>query len=192
MSVHLVQAYAIAGLGVGAAVGLIVTAAFRPTISRTRAMRDWDAWVTVPLLLAAAGAHLILITQVGLQRQVLFGLYGVALIGTAVFAVAGLAIWRLAAVIFPAGSIAAYFYFALPEHQADYIGLLVKVVELAAIVAALVPVFARKRVPPAIAGWRREIQGAPRRRLSQGATRTTNRFSELSRAALYPPASQGR
>src|SRR5579864_5423287 len=141
MAIHLIQAYlvAIAGLAAGAVIGLIVAATLQ------RSMHVWDARVTVPLLLAAAGAHLVLISQVELQRQILFGLYAAALTGVAIFAVAGLGIWRLGAVVFPAGSIAAYFYFALPEHQADYVGLLVKVVELAAIVSAVVPVLVRAR-----------------------------------------------
>jgi hypothetical protein len=74
----------------------------------------------------------------------------------------------LGAVIFPAGSIAAYFYLALPEHQADYIGLLVKVAELAAIVAAVVPVFMGGMLM-ASAGWRRVIKRAPRDEARRGA-----------------------
>jgi len=140
MAVHLIRSYlvALAGLGIGAAVGLILALA-------CRRVRTWDAWVTIPLLLAAAGAHIALIPQVEAQREVLFGLYGAALVGTVIVALAGLAIWRVGAVVFPAGSIAAYFYFALPTHQADYVGLIVKLVELAAICAALVPMLARER-----------------------------------------------
>jgi hypothetical protein len=94
MAVHLIPAYvvAVAGLAVGAVVGVIVTSTFRRSIAAARSMRAWDAWATVPLLLAAASAHLVLITQVELQRQVLFGLYGAALIGVVVFAFAGLSI----------------------------------------------------------------------------------------------------
>ena len=56
MAVHLIRSYlvALAGLGIGAAVGLILALAFRR-------VRTWDAWVTIPLLLAAAGAHIALI-----------------------------------------------------------------------------------------------------------------------------------
>ena len=52
---------------------------------------------------------------------------------------AGAAVWRLGAVALPAGSILAYAYFAVLAHEADVIGLLVKVVELLAIAAALAP-----------------------------------------------------
>ena len=147
MAVELEKEYlvAIGGLAVGAVVGLIVMAASRRSITRARSMRTWDSRFTLPLLVAAAGAHLVLIPAVEPQRQVLFGLYGAALLGVVIFAIAGLGIWRLGAVLFPAGSIAAYFYFALPEHHADYIGLLVKVVELMAIAAAIVPVFRSRR-----------------------------------------------
>ena len=140
MTVHLIQSYlvAVGGLVVGALVGLITAAVFKR-------LSAWDAWATLPLLLAAAGAHIALIPQVEVQRQVLFGLYGAALVGTVIVALAGLAIWRVGAVFFPAGSIAAYFYFALPTHQADYVGLIVKLVELAAIFSALAGMFARQR-----------------------------------------------
>ena len=137
---HLIQSYlvAVAGLVVGAAAGFIGAVVFKR-------LRAWDAWITIPLLLAAAGAHIALIPQVEMQRQVLFGLYGATLVGTVIVALAGLAIWRLGAVVFPAGSIAAYFYFALPTHQADYIGLIVKLVELAAMCSALAGMFAHER-----------------------------------------------
>ena len=147
MAVHIVQSYlvAVAGLVVGAVMGLVAAALLRNRIAARGSVRRWDAWVTLPLLLAAAGRALTLIPQVEMLRQVLFGLYAASLIGTVIFALGGLAIWRLGALLFPAGSIAAYFDFALSGHQADYVGLLVKVVELAAIIAALVPVFMRER-----------------------------------------------
>lgn len=63
------------------------------------------------------------------------------MIGVVVFALLGFGIWRLGAIVFPLGSIGAYFYFGLMVHQVDYIGLLVKLVEVAAIAAVLVPVF---------------------------------------------------
>lgn len=133
MTIHLVGEYLIAILGllVGAGVGLAVGAVPRAALS------GWDAYATLPLLLAAAGAHLSLIGVVEPMRQVLFGLYGLALLGVAGFAALGWSIWRLGAILFPAGSIAAYFYFALSAHQADYVGLGVKLVELAAIAASL-------------------------------------------------------
>ncbi len=139
MTVLLIRSYlvAVAGLGAGAGAGLILAVAFKR-------LRAWDAWVTVPLLLAAAGAHIALIPQVEMQRQILFGLYGAALLGTVILALARQEIWRTGAVIFPAGSIAAYLYFALPERQADYVGLLVKVVEIAVICSALAGLFARE------------------------------------------------
>ncbi|SRR6266550_2665892 len=141
MTVQFERAYLIAllGLAVGAAVGLIAAAAY----SRARLGR-LDARVTIPLLLAAAGAHLVLIPVVEPLRQLLFGLYFAALIGAVIFAMAGLSIWRLGAVVLPAGSIAAYLYFALQVHQADYVGLSVKVIELAAVAAAVIPI-ARRR-----------------------------------------------
>jgi len=53
---------------------------------------------------------------------------------------------RIGAVVFPLGSIAGYFFFAFVAHQVDVVGLLVKLVEVVAIVAALVPVL-RDRPP---------------------------------------------
>ena len=142
MTVQFERAYLIAllGLAVGAAVGLIAAAAY----SRARLGR-WDARVTIPLLLAAAGAHLVLIPVVESRRQLLFGRYFAALIGNVIFAMVGLSIWRLGAVLLPFGSVLAYFYFAFQVHQADYVGLTVKVVEVAAIAAALVPITRRGR-----------------------------------------------
>ena len=139
MSIHLVTAYWIGLVGavVGLAVGLIVPRLARRSSQSWR----WHGRVTLPLILAAAGAHLALIPAVEQQRQVMFGLYGAALIGVVVFALLGFGIWRLGAIVFPLGSIGAYFYFGLMVHQVDYIGLLVKLVEVAAIAAVLVPVF---------------------------------------------------
>ncbi len=125
----------LAGLVIGVLAGLIVGAVRGGKLGR------WDARASAPLLLGAAGAHLALISAVEPRRQVLFALYGLALIGVVAFAALGWSIWRLGGVVFPAGSIAAYFYFAIPEHQADYIGLLVKLVEVVAIVAVAVPLF---------------------------------------------------
>lgn len=144
MTVHLISAYLIAllGLVIGIAAGLVVGAARARTLTRT------DARLAIPLLLGAAGAHLILIGSVEPTRQLLFGLYGLALMGVVVFAAIGWSIWRLGGVVFPAGSIAGYIYFALPEHQADYVGLLIKVVELIAIVAVIVPVLRHERRRP--------------------------------------------
>ncbi|HET7419201.1 MAG TPA: hypothetical protein VFL27_02340 [Candidatus Dormibacteraeota bacterium] len=133
MTVKLETEYliAIAGLIAGAGVGLAIGAL------RSGAVDRWDARLTLPLLLAAAGAHLVLISAVEPLRQVLFGLYTIALICVAVVAAAGVGIWRAGGVLLPAGSISAYFYFALQVHQADFVGLGVKTVELAAIVAVL-------------------------------------------------------
>jgi hypothetical protein len=147
MRVYLVNQYLIAliGLFVGVVVGLAIGAA------RSKALSLWDARVSVPLLLGASGAHLVLISAVEPMRQVLFGLYGLALISVVVFAASGWSIWRLGGVLFPAGSIAAYFYFAFPEHQADYVGLFVKLVEVATIASVLIPVLhsrgERSRLP---------------------------------------------
>jgi hypothetical protein len=136
VTVQFVQSYLIGVVGavVGAIIGLVGA-----TVTR-RWFGAWDALVTVPLLLAAAGGHLFLIPVEVVMLQVLFGLYGAALIATVIVGIARISIWRLGAVLFPAGSIAAYFYFGVQVHQVDYIGLGLKIVELAAIVAALVPV----------------------------------------------------
>lgn len=147
MNIQLVSGYLVglAGLVIGAGVGLAIGAARRAALTRS------DALVAIPLLLGAAGAHLALIGSVEPKRQLLFGLYGLALLGVVGFAALGLPIWRLGGVVFPAGSIAAYFYFAFLVHQADYVGLLIKVVELVAIVTVLIPVFRREgRRPHAI------------------------------------------
>jgi hypothetical protein len=143
MVVHLIRSYLIAlvGLVIGAGLGLVATA-----IAQRRAgskLRRWDARLTVPLLLAAAGAHVVLIPAVELQRQVMFGLYVAALTGVVVMAIAGLRVWRLGAVVLPAGSIAAYAYLAVVGHAADIAGIAVKIVELGAILAAVKPVLIR-------------------------------------------------
>lgn len=144
MSIHLVSAYwiALAGGALGLAVGLIVP---RHVGRKSQSWR-WDGRVTLPLILAAAGAHLALIPLVEQQRQVLFGLYGLALIGVAVFALLEIGIWRLGAIVFPLGSIGAYFYFGVTVHQVDYIGLLIKLVEVAATAAAVFSL-TRSRAP---------------------------------------------
>src|SRR5256885_1004935 len=141
MTIQLEREYLVAliGLAVGAGAGLIAPAVFR------RAIAQWDARITIPLLLAAAGAHLVLIPVVESQRQLFFGLYVASLMAVAVLAIAGRPIWRLGAVLLPVGSIAGYFYFALQVHQADYVGLAVKLVELGALAAAVVPIATRSR-----------------------------------------------
>jgi hypothetical protein len=130
MTLHFVAAYtpALAGLVVGAAVGYLVAARGR--------FASWDARLTLPLLLAAGTAHLFLILAVERERQLLFGLYFVALALTFAAARAGIRAWKLGAVLFPLGSIAGYFYFAVGVHQVDFIGLAVKVVEVCLVVAA--------------------------------------------------------
>lgn len=140
--------FGLAGLVAGGAAGLVVVA-----MAKNGRLSARDAGVTAPLLLAAAGAHLVLIPFVELERQVLFGLYVLALIATVAIGLAGARIWRLGAVLFPAGSILAYAYFAVLVHQADYAGLTIKVVELVAIVSALATFAARSHQPsPRVAG----------------------------------------
>jgi hypothetical protein len=146
---------ALVGMGVGGSAAWILAAAVNRRAGEGKRIDAWDARVTLPLLLAAAGAHLALIPVVELQRQLLFGLYALALIITVALAAAGWRIWRLGAVLLPLGSIAAYAYFAALVHEADVVGLLVKVGELAAVAAALRPVIAsrlavrerRQRIP---------------------------------------------
>ena len=136
---------AVIGLGVGAAAGIVLAAAMRRRPALANRLVASDAWITAPLLLAAAGAHLVLIPVVEQQQQMLFGLYGVGLLVTVALGAAGWRIWRLGAVLLPLGSILAYGYFAGREHEADVVGLVVKVVELAAIGAAVWPVFSALR-----------------------------------------------
>src|SRR5579859_1843709 len=131
--------FGLAGLVAGAAVGLLVAA-----VAKNGKLAVRDARVTAPLLLAAAGAHLVLIPFVELERQVLFALYALALLATVGIGLAGARIWRLGAVFFPVGSILAYAYFAVLVHQADYAGLAIKVVELSAIGSALASFAARR------------------------------------------------
>lgn len=147
MAVNLVAPYliGIAGLVLGAVVGLLAFSIRRRPAFDARRTTTWDSSITLPLLLGAAGAHLILIPRVELERQVLFGLYGAALIGVSILAFAGVSAWRAGAILFPTGSILAYVYLASTVHQADYVGLLVKLVELGAIVAAVFPVIRRTR-----------------------------------------------
>jgi len=135
---------ALVGIGVGAPAGLILAAAVNRRSGNAKRIDGWDARVTVPLLLAAAGAHLALIPVVELQRQLMFGLYVVALIITVALAAAGWRIWRLGAVLLPLGSILAYGYFAGQVHEADVVGLVVKIVEVAAVAAAARPVIASR------------------------------------------------
>jgi len=138
---------------VGFALGWLVVMMTNRRVSDERRLTASDARLTIPLLLGAAGAHLVLIPVVELQREVMFGCYAVALIVTVAFAIAGLGIWRLGAIVLPAGSILAYAYFAVIGHQADVAGLAVKAVELAAIAAALWSLVAanRKHRAPATA-----------------------------------------
>ena len=138
MTVHFVAQYvpALAGLAVGALTGFVIA-------TGTRRPSQWDARVTLPLVLAAGAAHLALIPAVEAQRQLLFGLYFAAMTGTFALGLLRVGIWKLGALGFPAGSLLAYFYFALTAHEADFIGLAVKVVEAAVIVAAVRSVLAR-------------------------------------------------
>jgi hypothetical protein len=137
----LIPAYlvGIAGLVAGAVAGLVVAWA-----AKNGRLPARDARLTAPLLLAAAGAHLVLIPAVELERQVFFALYAFALLVTVAMGFAGVSIWRLGAVVFPTGSILAYAYFAVLVHQADYAGLAIKVVEVAAIACALQPLVAAR------------------------------------------------
>ena len=126
---------ALLGLPLGLVAGLILTA-----LVRGRELAAWDARVTLPLLLGAAAAHLALLTSVEQPRAIFFVLYALSIFATVASGLVGVALWRLAAVALPAASILAYGYFAAVAHEADVIGLLVKVAELAAIAAALIPV----------------------------------------------------
>lgn len=142
LSIQFVAPYwpGVAGLLLGVVCGMLIAA----TTRARSVLSEWDARVTVPLVLAAAGAHLLLIPAVELERQVLFALYGVALLVVTAFAIAGVGIWRLGAIVFPLGSIGAYFYFAFQVHHADYIGLLVKLVEFIAVAAATASALSRR------------------------------------------------
>jgi len=130
MHVVLIPEYLIGlvGLVAGGAAGLVVAA-----LAHNGRLPARDARVTAPLLLGCAVAHLFLIPAVELERQVLFGLYALALLGTVAIGLAGAGIWRLGAV-----------YFAVLVHQADYAGLAIKVVELIAIGSALASFAARR------------------------------------------------
>ncbi len=137
---------AIVGIVVGGSAGWMLAAAMNRRSGDAKRIDGWDARVTLPLLLAAAGAHLALIPVVELQRQLMFGLYVLALIITVALAVGGWRIWRLGAIFLPLGSILAYGYFAGQVHEADVVGLVVKIVELTAVAAAARPVIAARRV----------------------------------------------
>jgi hypothetical protein len=148
MSFQLISSYwiAIVGAVVGAIVGLVLAVWRGRMVDPTSTTTVWDLRVTIPLLFAAAGGHIVLVPQMTQQNQLLFSLYTAAIIVVAILAYGGFSIWRLGAVLFPLGSIAAYFYYAIPARSADYIGLGLKIVELAAIVAALVPLAMPERM----------------------------------------------
>jgi hypothetical protein len=131
--------FGVAGLVAGGAAGIAVAA-----VAKNGRLPARDARVTMPLLLAAAGAHLVLIPFVELERQALFALYALALIATVAIGLAGARIWRLGAIFFPAGSILGYAYFAVLVQQTDYAGLAIKVVELIAIASALASFVSRR------------------------------------------------
>jgi hypothetical protein len=138
MSVQLVQSYLVApvGLVIAAVAGFAAT-------RRARRVERWDANLTLPLLMGVAAAHLVLIPVVELERQAMFGLYVASVIVVVGLAFAGRRIWRLGAVLLPVGSVLGYAYFAVLAHQADYVGLTIKLVELATIAAAAAPVVRR-------------------------------------------------
>ena len=138
MTVHLVQSYLVALAGLVAAGG----AGFAAT-RLARRVGPWDANLTLPLLTGVAGAHLVLIPLVELERQALFGAYVASVLVVVALAFLGVRFWRLGAVLLPAGSILGYAYFAVLVHQADYAGLAVKLVELATIGAAVAPILRR-------------------------------------------------
>ena len=141
MTLHFVPSYvpALFGLVIGAAGGYVIAARGR--------VPAWDARFTLPLLLGAAVAHLLLIPVVEPARQIMFGLYFVALAVTFAVALAGIGAWKIGAVLFPVGSVLGYFYFAMGAHQVDFIGLAVKLVEVGVIFAALRSTVAAARVP---------------------------------------------
>jgi hypothetical protein len=132
---------ALAALPVGLVVGLLLTALTRGTGFGRGRLGAWDARATLPLLLAAAAAHLALLPVVEPMRMVLFTLYAISLLATVALAMAGVKVWRLGAVFFPLGSIAGYFFFAVVAREVDIVGLLVKLVEVVTIAAALVPLW---------------------------------------------------
>ena len=144
MAVHFVVNYvvALAGLAVGCVTGYFVALGIRTTSL-------WDTRTTLPLVLAAGAAHLALIPVVEQQRQVLFGLYFLGMAGVFAFAMLGFGVWRLGAILLPAGSIFAYFYFGLIAHQVDFVGLAVKAIEVAVSVAAIVGLVAGRGRAPA-------------------------------------------
>ena len=147
MAVQFVQSYLVAlgGLVVGAAAGFWV--------SRIRGGTpgDLSARLTLTLLAAVGTAHLVLIPVVELERKLMFGLYFASVVVVIAVAVFRWPIWRLGAVLLPLGSILGYAYFAVQVHEVDYIGLAVKVVEVATIAAALTPLFVRHQSRPSVA-----------------------------------------
>src|SRR6266852_9361977 len=104
--VQLIPQYLVAliGMAVGGSGGLVLAAAMNRRSGDAKRIDGWDARVTIPLLLAAAGAHLALVPVVELQRQLMFGLYVLALIITVAMALVGWRIWRLGAIFLPLGS----------------------------------------------------------------------------------------
>jgi hypothetical protein len=141
---------ALAALPIGAIAGLVLTTLAKRGALGGGKLGDWDRWATVPLLLAAAAAHLALLPVVEPLRMVLFALYAISVLATVGLAVVGIGIWRMGAIVLPLGSIAGYFFFAFVVHQADVVGLLIKLVEVVAMVAALVPLL---RDRPARERW---------------------------------------
>jgi hypothetical protein len=142
MHVVLIHEYLIglAGLVAGAAACLVLAR----VANHHERLPAHDARLTAPLLLAAGVAHLFLIPAVELERQLMFGLYGLAAVATVLVGLLGFRIWRVGAVLVPAGSILAYAYFAALVHQADYAGLTIKLVEALAIASALWPLLSAR------------------------------------------------
>ena len=140
MTLHFVSAYlpAVAGLVIGGLVGYLIAGRGGASSSGAR--------MTLALLFAAAIAHLSLIPVVERERQIMFGLYFLALALTFGAALLGVGAWKIGAVLFPAGSILGYFYFAYGAHEVDFIGLAVKVVELGVIVTAVRSVVSARKV----------------------------------------------
>ena len=133
----------------GAVAGAVLALLAATFLPQARKLSDWDRRATIPLLLAAASAHLALLPSVELLRIVLFSLYGIVLLVTAAFAFVGVSGWRVAAVVFPLGSILGYFYFGAVAHEVDVVGLIVKLLEVAAIAAAVRGALAARRAT----GW---------------------------------------
>src|SRR5437899_8387314 len=68
-AIHPQREYLVAllGLAAGGGAGLVAT------MRASRSIKRWDARVTIPLLLAATGGHLVLIPFVERQHQMLLG-----------------------------------------------------------------------------------------------------------------------